>query len=130
MTSLEMKILYYEINREEAKISAFSSAKIDKNECLTGEETLPSNRRQIIEQAKFIYPPLGKALVKSLNLSNKTDELKNTDGIFPKNMSNNLIINNLKGIIELQDITKTDELYYKSKCRNIYNFGKYSLPIV
>ena len=40
------------------------SAKIDKCEYLTGEEILPSDWSQIIEQAKFTYSPLGKALVK------------------------------------------------------------------
>ena len=49
------------INRETAKISTFSSGKIDKYECLTSEEILPSNQQQIIEQAKFTYSPLGKA---------------------------------------------------------------------
>ena len=53
--------LQYDINREAAKISALSSAKIHKYEYLTGKETLPSNQKQIIEQAKFIYSPLGKA---------------------------------------------------------------------
>ena len=53
--------LQYDINREAAKLSALSSSKIDKYEYLTGEEILPSNQRQIIEQAKFIYSPLGKA---------------------------------------------------------------------
>ena len=52
--------LQYDIKREAAKISALSSGKIDKYEYLTGEEILPSNQRQIIEQAKFIYSPLGK----------------------------------------------------------------------
>ena len=42
--------LQYDIIRKAAKISAFSSGKIHKNECLTGEEILPSNQRQIIEQ--------------------------------------------------------------------------------
>ena len=51
----------YDINREAAKISALSSGKIDKYEYLTGEEILLSNQRQIIEQAKFTYSPLGKA---------------------------------------------------------------------
>ena len=53
--------LQYDINRKAAKISALSSGKIDKYEYLTGEEILPSGRQQIIEQAKFIYSPLGKA---------------------------------------------------------------------
>ena len=42
------------INREAAKISALSSEKIDKYEYLTSEEILPSNQRQIIEQAKIL----------------------------------------------------------------------------
>ena len=53
--------LQYDINREAAKVSALSSGKIDKYEYLTGEEILPSDQQQIIEQAKFTYSPLGKA---------------------------------------------------------------------
>ena len=56
--------LQYDINREAAKISALSSGKIDKYEYLTGEEILPSNQQQIIEQAKFTYSPLAKAFEK------------------------------------------------------------------
>ena len=55
--------LQYNINREAAKIS---SGKIDKYEYLTGEETLPSNEQQIIEQAKFTYSLLGKAFEKQI----------------------------------------------------------------
>ena len=32
----------------------------------TGQETLPSNQKQIIEQAKFTYSPLGKAFEKQI----------------------------------------------------------------
>ena len=56
--------LQYDINREAAKISALSSGKIHKYEYLTGEEILPSNQQQIIEQAKFTYSSLGKAFEK------------------------------------------------------------------
>ena len=56
--------LQYDINREAAKISALSSGKIDKYEYLTGEEILPSNQQQIIEQPKFTYSLLGKAFQK------------------------------------------------------------------
>ena len=56
--------LKYDVNREVAKISALSSGKFNKYEYLTGEEVLPSNKQQIIEQAKFTYSPLGKALEK------------------------------------------------------------------
>ena len=56
--------LEYNINREAVKISAWSSGKIDKFEYLTGEEILPSDQSRIIEQAKFTYSSLGKALKK------------------------------------------------------------------
>ena len=56
--------LQYDINREAAKISALSSGKTDKYEYLTGEEILPSNQKQIVEQAKFTSSPLGKAFEK------------------------------------------------------------------
>ena len=58
--------LQYEINREAAKISALSLGKIDKYEYLTGEERLPSNQQQIIQQAKFAYSPLGEAFEKQI----------------------------------------------------------------
>ena len=58
--------LQYHINREAAKISALSSGKIHKYEYLTGEDILPSNQQQIIEQAKFTYSPLGKAFKKQI----------------------------------------------------------------
>ena len=58
--------LLHDINREAAKISALSSGKIDKYEYLTGEEILPSNQQQIIQQATFNYSPLGKALEKQI----------------------------------------------------------------
>ena len=60
--------LKFGINRETAKISALSSGKIDKYEYLTGEEILPPNQQQIIEQAKFTYSPLGKAFEKQTKM--------------------------------------------------------------
>ena len=50
---VEDENLQYDINKEVAKISALSSGKIDKYQYLTGEEILPCNQRQILEQAKF-----------------------------------------------------------------------------
>ena len=58
--------LQYNINIETAKISASSSGKIHKYEYRTGEDILPSNQQQIIEQAKFTYSPLGKAFEKQI----------------------------------------------------------------
>ena len=45
--------LQYDIDSEAAKISALASGTIDKYEYLTGEEILPSNQRQILEQANL-----------------------------------------------------------------------------
>ena len=58
--------LQYNINREAAKISVLSSDKIHKYEYLTGEDILPSNKQQIVEQATFTYSPLGKAFEKQI----------------------------------------------------------------
>ena len=63
--------LQYDINREAAKISALSSGKIDEYEYLTSEAILPWDQRQIIEQAKFTYSPLGKAFEKKKQLKIK-----------------------------------------------------------
>ena len=56
--------LQYDVNREAAIISALLSGKIDEYEYLPGEDILPSNQQQIIEQARFTYSPLGKAFEK------------------------------------------------------------------
>ena len=63
--------LQYDINREAAKISALSSGKIDKYEYLTGEEILPSNQQQIVEQANS---PLGKAFDKQIKTTEDQGE--------------------------------------------------------
>ena len=52
--------LLYNIDREAAKISVLS-CRIVKYEYLTGEETLPPDQRRVIQQVKFLHPPLGKA---------------------------------------------------------------------
>ena len=52
------------LTEKQQNISALSSSKIDKYEYDTGEEILSSNQRKIIEQSKFAYSPLGKALEK------------------------------------------------------------------
>ena len=43
---------------------ALSSGKTDKHEYVTGEEILPFNQKQIIEQAKCTYSILGKVFEK------------------------------------------------------------------
>ena len=58
--------LLYNINREASKISALSSGNIKRYEYLTGEDILPSNQPEIIEQTKFTDSPLGKAFEKQI----------------------------------------------------------------
>ena len=77
--------LHCNITRVAEKVR-LSSQKIDKYECVTGEETLPSNQRQIIELAKFSNFLLGRVLekqtekqvaaLKLLDLFNKKYEFK------------------------------------------------------
>ena len=45
MNKIKDEKLQYNINREEAKISALSSGKIDEYEYLTGEEILKSDQK-------------------------------------------------------------------------------------
>ena len=58
--------LQYDSNWEAAKMSTLSSSKIDRYEYFTGEEILPFDQIRIIEQAKFTYSSLGKALEKQI----------------------------------------------------------------
>ena len=125
--------LQYDINREAAKISALSSGKIDKYEYLMGKEVLPSNKKQMIkqmiEQAKFTYSPLGKAFEKQTEKQvlkvyfDKTNELKQIESIFPQNMVNKMVSDELKTIIDWQNSIELDKLYFKD-----YGFDKVSIP--
>ena len=71
---IEDENLQYDINREAAKITALSSDKIDKYEYLIGEEILPSNHKQIIEQAKFTFSPLSKTFEKQIKTTEHQQE--------------------------------------------------------
>ena len=106
--------LQYNINREAAKISALSSGKIHKYEYLTGEDILPSNQQQIIEQAKFTYSPLGKAFekqtkviedqgekqFKALEDLKLKEQIKSIKGIFPESHKSVEIKNEINKIKE------------------------------
>ena len=75
---IKLKIKNYSIILIEKlqKISALSSGKINKWEYFTGEEILPSNQKQIIEEAKFVYFPLGKAFEKGRLMKTKEKKIK------------------------------------------------------
>ena len=74
----------YDLYRQNAKISALSSGKLDKYEYLTGEDL--GYRPDLVQKVKFEYSPLGRAfnkgfdknekregLLKRLNIEDKTD---------------------------------------------------------
>ena len=56
--------LQCDINREAAKMLVLTSGKTDIYEYLKGEEILVSDQRKVMEQAKFTYFSLEKALEK------------------------------------------------------------------
>ena len=64
--TIDNQIKYEKLQYDISRKSALSSGKFNKYEYLTGEEILPSNKQQIIEQAKFTYSPLGKVFEKQI----------------------------------------------------------------
>ena len=129
--------LQYDINREAAKISALSSKEIRKYDYVTGEEILPSNQKQIIEQAKFTYSPLGKVFEKQIKEIEDQDE-KQIKGIQSqgqvetiknytydnedapltskrKEIFNELVDKRLDKITELEKKVNSDNLIYRYK---------------
>ena len=62
-----------------------SSGKIDKYEYLTGEVILPSNQKQITEQAKFTYSPLGKSFEKQTKTIKYQAEKRVTEQLIKNN---------------------------------------------
>ena len=132
--------LQYDINREAAKISALSSGKIDQHEYRTGEEVLPFNQRQIIEQAKFTYSLLGKAFEKQRKTieyqgmkelealkalkPEEIQKLQSIEGLFPKNMGTNEIKNEIDEIRKWKEKIKRNYLKYKTN-KYLYNFQQF-----
>ena len=131
--------LQYDINREAAKISALSSGKIDRYEYLTGNEIFPSNQRQIIEQAKFTYSPLGKAFEKQTKtiedqgkkqvaalefLKTSDKELPPIKNFIPIENLNPEIIDEIKRTEQQEKQVDRDQMVYKSTIK-IYDFRNF-----
>ena len=131
--------LQYDINREAAKISALSSGKIDKYEYLTGEEILLSNQQQIIQQAKFNYSPLGKALEKQVKtikdqgekqvvaleyLKGSDKKLTSIKDFIPTENLNPEIINEIKRIEEIEKNVDRNIMVYKGT-NETYDFRNF-----
>ena len=105
--------LQYHVNREAEKLSALSSGKPHKYEYLTGEDILPSNQQQIIEQTKFTYSPLGKAFDKQIKTIEDQGK-KQVDAINALKSDNKITIK--KYIYDPKDtpsISKQKEIFNK-----------------
>ena len=131
--------LQYNINREAAKISALSSGKTCKHEYLTGEDILPSNQQQMIEQGKFIYSPLGKAFKKQTKTiedhGQKQVEASNTlksnneklaiENTIPENaLNNDEAKKELDKIKEIEKNIAREKLVYKTN-KYTYSFENF-----
>ena len=69
---------------KEQKYQNYYPEKLINMNILPFKEILPSNQRQIIEQTKFAYSPLGKAFEKQTNTieeqgKNRQKQLKNNE---------------------------------------------------
>ena len=130
--------LQYHINVEAAKISALSSGEIHKYEYPTGEAILPSNRQQIIEQARFTYSALGKAFEKqiktiedqgqkqvaALNTLKSNNQLTIED-VIPKNaLNNDEAKKELDKIKEIEKNVDREKLIYETS-EYTYSFKNY-----
>ena len=136
MIKLKMKKLQYNINREAAKISAVSSDKIKKYEYLTGEKILPSNQKQVIEQAKFTYSPLGKVFKKQIKTIEDQVEkqikiIQNQGKIesikkYAYNDKNKLAYETFEEITKLDKKVNPDDLIYRHEGSTAYErFNKF-----
>ena len=78
-------------------MSALSSDKIHKYELLAGEDILPSNQQQIIEQARFTYS--AKAFEKQIKTieDQGKKQVDALESLKPKNKENLLRINPIIG---------------------------------
>ena len=135
------KKLQYDINRDAAKISALlSSGKIHKYESLIGEDILPFNQQQIIEQARFTYSPLGKAFEKqiktiedqgkkqvdALNTLKSNNQLTIED-VIPKNaLNNDEAKKELDKIKEIEKNVDREKLIYETN-EYTYSFKNFQI---
>ena len=131
---------------KQRKISALSSGEIHKYEYLTGEDILPSNQQQIIEQARFTYSSLGKAFEKQIKTvedqgQKQVGALKVLEPKTIKSRSNNkpLITKEIYGktleermdeILEIREKINFNNLTYNFKVQTTsMSFGKFGGPM-
>ena len=115
---------------KQLKYQLYYLVKFIKHEHLTGEEILPSDQQQIIEQAKFTYSPLRKAFdeqikiiedqekkqVEVLKGIKPKEQTKSIEGIFPEGFESVEIKNELNEIKEYEKkVNRKNMIYYSSK---------------
>ena len=134
----------YDLDREAAKISAFSSNNLDKYEYLTGEDL--DLKPSTVEQAKFKYSPLVKIFNKGLseddkkegiskrleNIKDKNDELLNIFNTTNKankttkinNQNKILIYSTQYSLAKFKNIDDIKELSLDSMYKQLNDFHK------
>ena len=121
----------YDLDREAAKISAFSSNNLDKYEYLTGEDL--GLKPSTVEQAKFEYFPLGKIFNKGLTEESKKEGLlKRLENIKDKNEELLNVFNTTNKASKNKINTQNKNLVYDgkhsfAKFKNIDDIKKLSL---
>ena len=97
----------YDLHRKAAKISALSSNNLDKYEYLTGEDL--GLKPSIVEQAKFVYCPLGKVFNKGLSKDDKKEGLfRRVENIKDTNFTQLQAIK-AQGVKQLKELKNIDE---------------------
>ena len=96
----------YDLDRQNAKISALSSGELDKYEYLTGEDL--GYKSDVFQKAKFEYSPLGQVFNKVLDAGEKQEGLLKrlkdgegkTDRQLEENKDNQLIMKSIGYVIK------------------------------
>ena len=134
--------LQYDSNREAAKISAWPSNKFNRYKYFTGKDILPSNQKQMIEQAKFTYSPLGKTFeeqiktiedqeekqIKTIQNQGQVKTIKYTydDEVSLISKQKEIFNELVDEITKLDEKVNHDDLIYRYKGKTPdENFGKY-----
>ena len=90
-TKIRSNQAQYDLDRQNAKISALSSGELDKCEYLTGEDL--GYKPDVVQKAKFEYSPLGQVFNKGLDSSEKQEgllkRLKNIEDKTDKQLNEN-----------------------------------------
>ena len=103
----------YDLDREAAKISAFSSGELEKYEYLTGEDL--GYKPKVIEKVKFQYSPLGEAL--------KNNDKTKTEKVLKKDKGEkHLVYNQQHSFAKFKDINDLKEISLDSMHKRLHDF--------